>query len=371
MSKRFVKEKPFEYLRRKNGDPFSDDTINNWYVARAYVLDKLKNVAISPMTKDHLQVSVIGDSPMMLSVVRQVALSAHYANFDETLQNRTVITLASKNKQIVQELQKEEYLCNLPNYCKLSVFGSEPKNSDSHIDIELRIVEECQKDGQKGTIVLSEDDVKVFLASKPEEEIHGIDTRKAVLTDRMYSLGSWIDNLPAEDIHCADRYALALDVFQHSLLRRPMTPLVAPKRWETDLTAVKNGLSNVFCSDCFESRLAGVIQYGLSKGINEKKAWKECNEALSKSEHGRWVVEKLVMGFRPINERERFHDECLLESEKIPYRSQLKKNPQDPAHIDLCSYAELRRINPNDLKYDSFLVLAIPEILDKLKITYR
>lgn len=366
MSKQFVKEKPFEYLRRKNGDKFSPDTINNWYIARAYVLDRLKKVAISPMTKEHLQVAVIGDSPLMLSVVRQVALSAHYANFDEMRQNRTVITLASKNKQIVQELQKEEYLCNLPTYCKHSVFGSEPKNRDSHIDIELRILEEWQEGDQEGTIMLSENDVKNFLASKREEEIHGIDTRKAVLTNRMYSLGSWIDNLPAEDIHCADRYALALNVFQHSLLRRPMTPLVDTKRWENDLTAVKNGLSNVFCSDCFESRLAGVKQYGQSKGINTKEAWKECNEALSKSEHGRWVVEKLIMGFRPINECERIHDERFLESAKIPYRNQLKKNPQDPAHIDLCSYAELRRINPNDLKYDSFLMLAIPKILERL-----
>ena len=92
MSKGFKKEKPFEYLRRKNGERFSDETIRNWYVARAYVLDRLKDVAICQESGEHLQVVVNGDSPLMLSVARQVALSAHFANFDETCPMRSVIT---------------------------------------------------------------------------------------------------------------------------------------------------------------------------------------------------------------------------------------------------------------------------------------
>ena len=69
------------------------------------------------------------------------------------------------------------------------------------------------------------------------------------------------------------------------------------------------------------------------------------------------------MGFRPLNLKERLQDERSFGKEKEQYRSQLKKNAQDPVHIDLCSFAELRRINPSDLKYDSFLTLAIPRIL--------
>ena len=75
---------------------------------------------------------------------------------------------------------------------------------------------------------------------------------------------------------------------------------------------------------------------------------------------------KLIMGFRPLNEKERMKDEVLFGAEKRQYRNKLKKNALDPAHIDLCSFAELRRINPSDLKYDSFLMLAIPGILEKL-----
>ena len=96
--------------------------------------------------------------------------------------------------------------------------------------------------------------------------------------------------------------------------------------------------------------------------------WAKYNEALSKSEHARWVVEKLIMGFRPLNEEERLEDETLSTNKKRrkEYRDSLKKNPAKLAHIDLCSYSDLRRVNPDDLKYDSFLMLAIPKILEKI-----
>ncbi len=370
MSKHDYKEKPFEFLKRKNGEGFSPETIKNWYIARAYVLEKLKDVAICQGSKEHLEVTIAGDSPLMLSVARQVALSAHYANFDEKSPIRTVITVASKNTQILEELQKEEYLCNLPLFCKLTVNGSEPKNADSHVDIELRVVDEWHENNTGIALVISEDDIKTFLSKKSEGEIYCIDTRKAVFTDRMYSLGSWIDNLPNEDIHNAQRYAMALNVFQHNLLRKSTAPLVNAKKWESDIIAVKNGLSNVFCSDCFESRAKGVVRYAETNGIIEEEAWEECIDGLSKSEHARWVVEKLIMGFRPITKREHLEADYLFGAERKQFFNQLKKNPKDPAHIDLCSFAQLRRINPYDMKYDSFLMLAIPGILQKLKINY-
>ena len=367
MSNLMCKEKPFEYLTRKNGDKFSSDTIKNWYVARAYVLEKLKDVIIGQGSKQRLQVVITNDSPLMLCVARQVALSAHYANFDETHQNGTLITIVSQNKEIVEELKKEEYLCNLLSYCKLTVNGLEPTNANTYTDIEICVVEEWSGNAPEGAIIMTEDDVNSFLGTKKEDDIFCIDTRKAVMTHRMYSLGSWIDNLPAEDIHNAQRYSTALNVFQRTLLRKPLTQLVDDKKWASDLTTVKNGLSNVFCADCFESRAAGVAQYAKAQGITDEEAWAECVEALSISEHSRWVVEKLIMGYRPLSEKERMNIECMFGKERAQYRNQLKKNAQDPAHIDLCSFANLRRINPFDMKYDSFLMLAIPGILERLK----
>lgn len=333
-------EQPFEYLRRKDGTAFSPETIKHWYEARAYVLDKLNDATNSPGKGEHLHVVVTSDSPSMLSALRQTALTAHYPSFDETKAlNKTAITLVSKNKAILDELKKEEYLCNLIDHIQ-----------QPFIDIDLKVVEEWHEEGSSKTIILSDDDLAAFLSTKKTDEIHCVDTRKTVLANRIYSLGTVIENLPDEDIHDTQRYAMALDVF-HKLLRKDVQPLIDAKRWESDLTAVKNGFSSIATSDCF--------------GLRARYLEDDCIEALSKSEHARWVTEKLIMGFRPLNKEERIHDERLFGNEKKQYRKQLKNNPSDPVHVDLCSYADLRRINPEDLKYDSFLMLAIPKILEK------
>lgn len=360
-------EKTFEYLRRKDGSNFSPETVENWYKARSYVLEKLKNVVIGPGSNNHLHVVVLGDSPLLLAVVRQVALLAHYANFDDaTGCNRTVITIVSENEAVAELLKKEEYLCNLLDYCMHTCHTSIPKKVVSFVDIELNIIRNRDEADTSGIVVeMSMDDINVFLKNSPKE-ITSIDTRKAVLAGRMYDLGSLIDNLPDEDIHSAKRYTMALDVFQYILLRKPITLLVDEKKWGVDVTRVRNGLSTIFCADCFESRAKGIAQYCDNLNKKTKEAWEENNEALSKSEHARWVVEKLIMGFRALNKQERIEDERLFGDEKNQYRNQLKKRPNDPTHIDICSYADLRRINPNDLKYDSFMVLAIPMILKKL-----
>lgn len=361
-----------DYLKHKDGSPFSEETVTNWYKGRAYVLEKLKDVAIGPASNERLRVVVRGDTPLMLSVVRHVAMSAHYANYDEEnpekeKRKRTVITLESNRNDIVKELHNEAYLGNLLDYCKYTI-GGVVTNPDSYIDIELEILESWNGAGEK-SIEMSEEDVNETLASKTDEEIYCIDTRKAVLADRMYDLGKLIDNLPFEDIHCAERYALALDVFQHGKLEEPMEYLVDDvKKWESNLTSVKEKLSNVFCADCFESRKKGMDEYIKNEKVGEKEAWEKHNEALSRSEHARWVVEKLIMGYRPLSPEEHVEDEEKFGSTKKQYRKKLKNDSKDPTHIDLCSYADLRRVNPDDLKYDSFLMLAIPKILQKLGI---
>lgn len=360
-------ERPFELLRRVDGSAYEKETIDRWYKARAFVLGRLNEIVIGPESNEFLHVVVMDDTPLMLSVVRQVALSAHYTNYDErTRTNRSVITLVSDNEDIVNELKKEEYLSNLLDFCKYT-FNGIIHNEDSYIDVELDIVNTWEG-GDDCAIVIKEEDVNDFVngeRSKKKHDIDGIDTRKAILATRLYHLGELIDNLPAEDIHCARRYAMALDVFQHNLLKGAIEENLFNEG--DNIVQVKNKLSNVFCTDCFESRKHGIDQYmKKNKKKNEKEAWEENNEALSMSEHERWVVEKLIMGFRPLNGQEMLLDEQLFGSAKKQYRNRLKKDPKKMAHIDLCSYAELRRVNPEDLKYDSFLMLAIPIILKKL-----
>ena len=374
MKKKTLRERPFEYLRSLDSNqPFPEETVRNWYMARAYVLDALKEVAFIPGAGEHLHAVVDGDSPLMLSVLRQLALSAHYVNYGEydllgryCGKNRTVLTIVSnKDKDVLlNELGKEEYLNQLVHHCRLTVYG-EADNEDSFIDLELNIVHDRP---DAFTICISEGDVKAFAASRDPEELFSVDTRKAVLTDKVYELGKVIDNIPNEDIHSARRYLHALDTFQYNLLDGKPKPLVNDARWSVSQTAVRNGLSSLFCSDCFESRALSIRRYGKAAGVKEQDAWEKNNEALSVSEHNRWVVDKLIMGFRPVTAEERLRYETLFGRRRYEYWRHLKNDASSPSHIDMCSYRDLRRIDPENLKYDSFLMLAIPIILRKLKI---
>ena len=204
-----------------------------------------------------------------------------------------------------------------------------------------------------------------FVQETPESEIFTIDTRRAVLAGRVYELGAVIDNIPAEDIHSAQRYIHALDIYRYKVAEEKIGPLVHPDQWEKNPTAVVNGVSSLCCSDCFASRAQGIRQYSLRHGIPEQEAWARHNEALSLSEHNRWMVERLIMGIRQFDTAERLTYETLFGRSRMTYWKRLKNNHKDPAHVDLCSYRDLRRIDPNNLKYDSFLLLAIPIILEK------
>lgn len=376
-------EKPFEYLRRKKetgneeGKKFESEIVNNWYKARAFVLSKLEKIAFEPNDSSHLHIMIKGDNPLMLSVVRQVALTTHYLNFDEENEEeekrkRTVITLESSKKinEIIYELKKEEYLNNLLDYCKYST-NEGTFNKDSYIDIEFRIVNKLPNEdvGNPNELVFKEEDVISFCELKTKEELYNIDTRKAQYAGRTYDLAKLIENLPAENIHDAVRYTLALNTFQYNKLQEPLGSLIEESKWNKDQIKVKNGLSNIFCADCFDSKVKSIELCRKDKKQKYSLLWAENNEFLCKSEHARWVVEKLIMGFRPLNDNERIDDEKLspYEKKRELYRDNLKNDTEKLAHIDLCSYTNLRRVNPEHMKYDSFLMLAIPLIYETLQ----
>ena len=379
----------FQYLKRKDLSPFNESTIKNWYIAREYVLNKLEDVVIGPESGEHLHAVIYDDKSdeLMLCVLRQVALLAHYANFDEVFddegaepvykcKNRSVITFVTDRKDVEKELKKEEYLDNLLDCCEYFVFDEKPKNQGSFLDIELHIAS-VPPTKRANNEIFTEMKRNELLEYEKRADIGSIDTRKAVYTDRMYHLGDEIGNLPAEDIHNAHRYQQALDKFQYVKMAEPWNPLANADNWSDNLSNVKEGLSNLFCSDCFESRKRGIEQSWIKEKERKEKGngdktlkrikdiWEKYNDALSKSEHARWMVEKLIMGYRKLNPKECFKYESYLGQKRKNYIKSLKRNDSDPAHIDICSYHDLRRIDPDNMKYDSFLVLAIPKILEK------
>lgn len=374
-------EKPFEYLKRKNGGTFEKEVIRNWYISRYYVLKKLKGIEtvdpIMPESNKYLQAVIMGDSAQMLSVARQIALQAHYLNFnedadDDKARHRTVLSFVTQAPGIIDRLCAEEYLFNLPQYCKYVEYENKPVNEDSYIDMEIHVVKDFPKQAENAImLVVEEEEVKRFfeMVNDDDNNIFSIDTRKAYYTSQSYRIGEVIDNLPSENIHDVNRYTMALNVYQKTLMKPPKN-LFENVGKESEQYQIKEILSNIFCADCFESK-ANVINE-LSKGDakKERMLWGIHNDVLSKCEHARWNVEKLIMGYRPLNREEHYHDEMLhvqfMSKEKQKnYRKRLKCDDNILAHIDLCSYRDLRRIHPENLKYDSFLMLAIPKILKR------
>ena len=152
-------ERPFEYLKRKDGSAFSSVVITNWYKARAFVLDQLKVIAFKVDEAKHLHFVLKGDSGLMLSVARQIALSAHFLNYDEEKKdNRTKITIVSNAPHIEETLKEEEYLCNLLCMCKWT-HGKVTHNKDSFIDIEINIVSNCDETESENVKVIEESEI--------------------------------------------------------------------------------------------------------------------------------------------------------------------------------------------------------------------
>lgn len=374
-------ETPFEYLKNRKGEPFAESIVKNWYKARAYVLNKLKDISIGPHSVKTLKivVDIDDDQKLMLSVVRHLALAAHFANYEEcdelgmiTCKNCTTIYIVSATDNIEEELKKEEYLNNLLKYCQYTKNGKIENDATQNkmiipIDIDFHISNCISDKDREGAIVMTPNDVTERLHTMTEDEVYSIDTRMAVLCGKTYELGADIDNLPYEDIHDLSRYYHAFNAFQHGSLQNTIKPLITTE-WQNNQKIVRNELSNIFCADRFFQITAGMEQCHMQDADkNETELWKEHDIKLAISEHARWIVEKLILGFRPLNTQEMSRYERLFGNQRKAYSKSLKESEHDPAHINLCSFKELRRIDPDNRKYDSFLMLAIPKILDKIK----
>lgn len=396
----------FGRLLNKDNKAFDSALVKEMYQAREFVLSNLtdkgerwefwgkddtKNkdgnteeidrFSIGPdMSDKHLHFFIEGSGSLALMIARQIALVAHYPNFDErTGKNRTIITIActeSSAKNVVDTLKGEEYLCNLLNLAKYTMPGHEknPENKDSYIDIEFKFVDPAtfsdiikgELESEKKIIISAEKIAEVSKISPKQE----IDIARANLADAVYNIGSDVDNLPIHDPHTAAHYSLALELLENEKLTEDT---INKKCTCSGYESVRMMLSNVFVSDCFESRINGIRKN--QKSFDKVEAQiaelskKDKFQKLCACEHSRWVVEKLILGYRPLGPEERYEDETRLGEEKASYRKKLKRYPQkinDLAHIDLCSYETLRHVNAENMRYDAFMILSMPLILKKL-----
>lgn len=386
-----------------NCQPFKDETVKGWYRARAYVLKKMETeknwgaegITVGSNNRIHIVIHYHGE-PISLFIARQVALAMHFPNFSEgdsrtfKSRNTTVITILYKRKKdfdIMRELRREEYLCNLPDVCRCVKWykGKEEEtiNPYSYIDIELELVGFDNESDFKGAVnnqganvVIDEETIKCIQANS---YIESLDVTNARRVNMVYNVGADIDNLSADDPNTAERYDKALLYFCYQ-----QSPDNTLKKWgkltgnskAEERQSVKyqiqlrNKLSNVLCADCFEARLLSLFENKTSKDLRnmilgyetDTLAKVKCNlQTLAKCEHSRWNVEKLILGFSPFTAKEQYEDSLRFGSSRNSYRKELKNNKA--LHIDLCSYQDLRRRNPGDMKYDCFLMLAMVRIL--------
>ena len=353
-----------------------------WYRARNYVLNvmpALDGNGIKPDSNKHVHVILENMSDIMLAVARQIALITHYPNYDEVKgENKTIITFCNcdnsekTNAKTITAFNKEKAcLGNLLTYCKRTYFDSsktemikviQEDNSVLPLDVELAFTTEDVETYR--TRVESENDIFTVIWERniPESYESELDEMKGRLVNMVYSVGKEINNLPSTDNANVERYNIALKTFCYNLKVENVD-----EKWQELIPEHK--LSSIFCADCFEYRLKSILdiekkslcEYVLEDFETVNKAVRNNIDALVKSEHARWNVEKLILGYRPLNAKERFMYECLFGKEKKAFKNELKNDYH--IHIDLCSYSELRRVDIGNMKYDHFLILAMPQIL--------
>ena len=372
------REQPFEYL-----NPSSEAILHNWYQARAYVLNLLLETLRSADTfPTNWHFVVDGDSDLMLSVVRHLALYAHFISYKESYnsegkfigENRTIISIVSKTEYtaIKEKLERHDFLGNLPKHCPISIFGK-VEHEDSYIDTAIEVVkDENNVSRVPGSLpVITEEEVKNYIESiEDSRDVYTVHTLKAICASKAYNLGDVVNNLPYEDLNSARRYFNALNIFRwRIMLTFRWRKLINHKgeNWNTDINAVRSGISNILCADCFEIREIEINHKAKKDKIRKLKAWQKYIRELSRCEHNRWVVEKLILGYEPLSPEEIFSYEHLFGDSRTAFWKNLKKNAVAPKHIDICSNRDLRRIDPDSMKYDSFLMLAIPFILDYVR----
>lgn len=354
----------------------------NWLKARHYVLgaDLCINGHEKPNGHVHVEIEIEKDADsettiMMMAIARQVALLAHYPNFkedDET--TRTIISIIYNGKDDSKRLaeQLKTHMGNLLDYCQFVIDGKEEENQYRifkdymPLDIAFEIREKdavgcmCPNDDtEKHTITFLSSEVRKYFETNhvPKE----IDILPAMSVNMVYQTGADINNLPAYDNANIQRYSSALSVFCYHIKQKEIV-----KAWEK--TDWKDKLSCLCCADNIAVKLSSILDMDqktiASCQLHDEAAVRNAVErnidALALCEHSRWNVEKLIFGFRPFSAAERYEDEALFCDAKTNYRKSKKKKH---IHIDLCSYRNLRRINPEDIKYDYFLMLAIPHIL--------
>lgn len=143
------------------------------------------------------------------------------------------------------------------------------------------------------------------------------------------------------------------------------------KSFKTDfwqMSKVSDRWSSQFFANSIDVKLRSV---GCSRDDDENVIRQKLEEGmhyLKRVEHNRWCVEKLMTGFRPLNETEENEIRSLNEEERQSLNDKWKIWPTK-AHLDLRSYKGVEEMDPITARRDndSRLIRAIPSIVTRMK----
>ena len=390
------------FKKKTKESPLMEDLFNgdrDRYLARHIVLNGIKAPDAEGIwceSTKSARVVIVGSDSLSLNIVRQLALVCHYPNFnDEKGCYRTLLTIVdteSKGRDDVEALKNslESIAGNLLSEClwKCRYYGAHTVewNSDrtsSFIDLEFDFVglegvdvnsflENDLKPGADSIVSVIDNsglvtpqtsawiescfhqyfNVGSYLADNSLTD-YRIDVRRAQVVNMLYEVGNHLDDIHASNMYKVSAYKAAIEAFcMHT------TEIKRQSSWDKINDAALK-LSSVCCADCLDAKLRSVkAGHTDLKHLNGNEL-----ECFSKSEHTRWNVEKLIMGYRPYTAQERYEDECLF-SDSVALKAERKRmKSQLRAHIDICSCNDLIRIDFESYKYDSFLTLAADDII--------
>lgn len=340
---------------------------------RHALLKDINNWVSAPLFAEHpmfLHIVIVGDDEQMLLVAKQMALLAHFPSFDES--NPDTCTRIS----ILGRAETGE--------AWIDMFGNLLKRHDSWIDVPLDIsIKHIPL--VKDLVELSDSADKWIEKQRKIEsnclfvvyDVNSIDALRkskclalsdesredmAMRANMVYETSQCFDIIRAEDLDNVNEYKKPVKMF----LSQKKEDVLTKWRISDDLKA-----SNYCLVDSILVRMRSLDLMTKSKHscflFKDSKYKILCENLLSMSmsEHARWNVEKLINGFRPFTKEEKSKHNSLSDEAKKRYELELKKNPKIHAHIDLCSYERLRLIDPNSVKYDSFLLLAMVKCWEK------
>ena len=328
-------------LFEKNGvvNEADQKMVDDWYFARAYVGQLNFWEDLWHMDAEgNRKVVVEGASPRTMAIIRELILRAHYMDFrEEDKKNQsTIVILCDKGCKETTEkkLREAPFLSNYINYA----WGADGIDALDFLEVKVEVKE-------NNTECISADITeKAFKDISYEKEIDITEAKKA---NSIYCIGNDLYNLPDIRPEDVEMYEIPLRVFESEAF-------VENTEICWDRLPIKHKISNVFCTDTFPLRLK-ILGSGYKNDQVVESAIRKHILELSRCEHSRWVAEKLILGYKPWTAKHHYEYSILFGNKKQEYRKTLKNNEY---HIDICSYCDLCRIDPQNRKFDTFLILS-------------